>query len=108
LNPTKVGNNFEGERKMKNKLEDLSNHLYAELERLGDESLTSEQLIMEAGRARSICMVAEQIISTGRLVMDAVEIASIPGAENQLSMLLGEKKSGLPSQSPGNKMALIS
>jgi hypothetical protein len=64
---------------------------------------------MEAGRARAICMVSEQIIAAGRLVMDAVEIASIPGSENKLSMLLGDKKPELPSQhQPVRKMALIS
>ena len=37
-----------------NKLTDLNNHLFAELERLGDEGLTGDKLEEELGRAKSI------------------------------------------------------
>ena len=59
---------------MKNTLSDLNNHLFASLERLGDEELTGEDLIEEMNRAKAINEVAEQIISNASLVLKA-EIA---------------------------------
>jgi hypothetical protein len=56
---------------MKNTLSDLNDHLFAQLERLGNESMTNEQLAVELERARSITNVAHQIVNNGRLVLDA-------------------------------------
>ncbi len=39
---------------MKNKQIDLSNHLFAQLELLSDESLTADQLAMEIDRGKAI------------------------------------------------------
>ena len=56
---------------MKNKLIDLNNHLFAQLERLSDESLTSEALQAEIQRSQAVTSVAKEIVSNGRLVLDA-------------------------------------
>lgn len=56
---------------MKNTLSDLNDHLFAQLERLGNESMTNEQMAVELERARSITSVAHQIVNNGRLVLDA-------------------------------------
>jgi hypothetical protein len=56
---------------MKNKLSDLNNHLFAQLERLGDESLSKEALETELERSKAIGGIAKEIISNARLVLDA-------------------------------------
>jgi len=56
---------------MKNTLGDLNNHLFAQLERLGDEDLKGEALQEEMNRAKSITSLASQIISNGNLVLQA-------------------------------------
>ncbi len=56
---------------MKNKLTDLNDHLFAQLERLGDESLQGEALQSEVERSKAITSVAAQIIGNARLVLDA-------------------------------------
>lgn len=58
---------------MKNSLGDLNNHLFAQLERLGDEDLKGEQLTEEIERAKAVTQVATQIISNGKLVLDAIK-----------------------------------
>lgn len=56
---------------MKNKLSDLNNHLFAQLERLGNEELEGEALKSELSRSNAITSVAKEIISNGRLILDA-------------------------------------
>lgn len=58
---------------MKNTLGDLNNHLFAQLERLGDEDLEGEKLQEEIERAKAVTSIASQIISNGSLVLRAEE-----------------------------------
>lgn len=56
---------------MKNRLSDLNNHLFAQLERLNSEELKGDALQQELERARGISMVARDIINNGNLVLSA-------------------------------------
>lgn len=58
---------------MKNSLADLNNHLFAQMERLSDESLKGEQLQEEINRAKAVTCISTQIIGNARLVLDAEE-----------------------------------
>lgn len=64
---------------MKNKLADLNNHLFAQLERLGEEGLTSEQIADEVKRADAITGVADQIIRNADLQLKAVTVIANHG-----------------------------
>lgn len=59
---------------MKNKLTDLNNHLFAELERLSDEDMSDEQLSKELKRADAIGKISAQIINNGHLALNAAKI----------------------------------
>ena len=59
---------------MKNKLADLNDHLFAQLERLGDETLFKDKLDVEIARAKAITSVATSIIATGQLAIDAASM----------------------------------
>lgn len=59
---------------MKNSLNDLNNHLFAQLERLSDEELKGDQLKEEIERSRAVTAVSRSIIENGRLQLDAIEI----------------------------------
>lgn len=56
---------------MNNKLTDLNNHLFAQMERLSDEDLNEEQLRHEIDRAKAITAISSQIIQNGALVLKA-------------------------------------
>lgn len=64
---------------MKNKLTDLNDHLFAQLERLGEEDLTPEQIETEAKRATAITELADQIIRNADLQLKAVTILERTG-----------------------------
>ena len=65
----------------RNTLSDLNNHLFATLERLGDESLGAEQMKMEIERAKAIKDVAGAVVSNSRLMLNAMEFRSQYGDE---------------------------
>lgn len=73
---------------MKNKLTDLNDHLFAQLERLGDESLDSEKLKDEIARSKAITAVSSQIINNARLALDAqIAVRDLPLGNRLPSML---------------------
>jgi hypothetical protein len=73
---------------MKNKLSDLNDHLFEQLERLNDDDLKGEDLTREIARSQSMCTVATQIIAAGRLVLDAAKAADeLPGIKNHPLLL---------------------
>ena len=54
---------------MKNTLLDLNNHLFAEIERLGDEELKGEALAEELQRASGISTIAKNIIENANVTL---------------------------------------
>lgn len=57
----------------KNKLVDLNDHLFEQLERLNDEDLSQEELEKEINRSKAITDVAQTIINNGSLMLKAIE-----------------------------------
>jgi len=49
----------------------LNNHLFAQLERLGEEDLKGEELHEEINRAKAISDIATQVIANGSLLLKA-------------------------------------
>lgn len=78
---------------MKNKLTDLNDHLFSQIERLCDEGLTGEKLQVELKRTKAVTSVAKEIIETGRLALDAQKaLADLPNANARLPAMLENPK----------------
>lgn len=60
-----------------NKLSNLNNHLFAQLERLGDEDLSKEELKKEVERAKAISLISKNVIENAKLVLDATKFSCI-------------------------------
>ena len=59
---------------MKNTLTHLNDHLYAQLERLGNEDITSEQLAVEMDRTKAITVISREVIDNAKLVLEAEKL----------------------------------
>ena len=76
----------------RNKISDLNNHLFAQLEKLNDDELKGENLSTEVERVRAMSSLASQIISSTKLTLDAMKMAN-NGEINPIDVpnLLNEK-----------------
>lgn len=74
---------------MKNKLTDLNDYLFAQIERLSDEDKKPEEVEAEIKRAQALVQVADKIIDNASLQLDAVKFVAVHGG--------GDKKKLPPS-----------
>lgn len=68
----------------RNTLADLNNHLFAQLERLGEEDISPDQLEIELKRAKALNGVSKNIIENAKLALE--------GAKFQYETLPGDKQ----------------
>ncbi len=78
---------------MKNKLIDLNDDLFAQLERLSDEETKGEDLLREIERSKAITGVAAKIIDGARLALDAQKELD-EGNLRTVPLMIGAKSSG--------------
>lgn len=68
---------------MNNKLSDLNNHLFAQIERLGDEELKGEDLKTEINRAKAVAGIATQIVQSAKITVDAMKLIGRGNVEKE-------------------------
>ena len=77
---------------MRNKLSDLNNYLFEQLERLNDDSLSEEEFKKEVSRAKAVSSVASSIVGNANVVLKASKYLeecgySIAAPKETLNML---------------------
>lgn len=67
---------------MKNKIEDVRNHLFAQLERLGDDQNMKNPIMLERElkRAQAIKEVAQVIVNSAKVEVDAMKVLGGKGS----------------------------
>jgi hypothetical protein len=58
---------------MKNKLTDLQDHLFAQIERLGEEGINEKTIATEIKRSSAMSGLAKQCIENASLMLDAAK-----------------------------------
>jgi len=61
---------------MKNKLSDLNNHLFEQLERLNQDELIGDKLQEEIDRAKAMSLIATQIVNGAKTTVDAMKLVA--------------------------------
>lgn len=77
---------------MKNKLIDLNDHLFAQIERLSEEGLKPEELERECQRTEAIVQVSEQIIANASLAVQAAKLVAEYGGKFETMLPMLENK----------------
>lgn len=78
---------------MQNKISDLNNHLFAQLERLNDEDLTGDDLKQEIARAKAIAGVATQIVNGNKVMVEAMKVIKKEGGEiTEFPLIFGSEQ----------------
>lgn len=77
----------------RNKLSDLNDHLFIQLERLNDESISGEELAKEISRAKAISAVSSQLIKSAKVTVDAMKLVSNGDLSvNEIPTMIGLNK----------------
>ena len=61
---------------MKNKLINLNDHLFEQLERLNDEELTPEQLELEIRRGKAMADIGKVIVENVRVAVEGLKVVN--------------------------------
>lgn len=72
---------------MKNKIDDVRDHLFAQLERLGDESLEGDALRNEIQRAKAVREVADSIIGSAKAETDRMRLVHDTGIKSGTALM---------------------
>jgi hypothetical protein len=59
----------------RNKISDMNDHLFAQLERLGDENMSDEALNKEISRSKAMAQIATQIVNGAKTSVEAMKLA---------------------------------
>ena len=79
----------EKKNKTRNTSSDLSNHLFEQLERLNDAMLRGDNLKEEISRTGAITDVSMQLISLGKLQLEAKKlVVDLRGTDEKMPRLL--------------------
>lgn len=73
---------------VRNKLTDLTNTLFAQLETLDDRDLTADELKVELQRSKQMVAISGQILQAGQLALDAEKFKDKVGEVNAPIALL--------------------
>ena len=76
---------------MKNKLSDLNNHLFEQLERLNNDELKGEELTAEIERAKAMSGIATQIINGAKTTIDAMKLIQEGDISKVAQKLIGRE-----------------
>lgn len=68
---------------MKNRLTDLNDILFTQLERLTDEDLSPKAIEQELKRTQSVVRVADRIVDNARLQLDAAKLIAANGGDTR-------------------------
>lgn len=81
---------------MQNRLTDLNNHLFEQLERLNDEDLRGDELKAEIERADSMARIATQIVQNNNTMIKTIKMADdmmdVDNSKRVIKLIVGPEQ----------------
>lgn len=72
---------------MRNKITDVTDHLIAQIERLGEDGLKGEDLKNEINRSKAMASLAVPIVNAAKITVDAAKVIA-SGRAKKSDMIL--------------------
>jgi hypothetical protein len=68
----------------RNKISDLRDHLFAQLERLDDDQISAEQLQVELNKAKAVAQIGLVIINSAKLEVDYLKATGKISSDSEI------------------------
>jgi hypothetical protein len=68
----------------RNKLSDVRDHIFMALERVADETLTTDQVNLEIDKAKAISMLASTLIQSAKVEIDFINATGVLESQSDL------------------------
>ena len=76
----------------RNKISDLRDHLFAQFERLDDDSLTPEQIKAEVDKAKAVAQIGSVIINSAKVEIDFIKATGRIDSASEIFKSVDQKK----------------
>ena len=76
----------------RNKISDLRDHLFAQLERIDDDSLTPEQIKAEVDKAKAVAQIGSVIINSAKVEIDFIKATGRIDSASEIFKSVDQKK----------------
>jgi hypothetical protein len=76
----------------RNKISDLRDHLFAQLERLDDDQISAEQLQVELNKAKAVAQIGSVIINSAKLEVDYLKATGKISSDSEIFQSIDHTK----------------
>lgn len=76
----------------RNKISDLRDHLFAALERIDNDELTSEQIDLEVEKAKAIASIGSVLINSAKVEIDFIKATGRIDTDSELFKSINDPK----------------
>ena len=76
----------------RNKLSDVRDHIFMALERVADETLTTDQVNLEIDKAKAISMLASTLIQSAKVEIDFINATGVLESQSDLFKSVTQNK----------------
>ena len=76
----------------RNKISDLRDHLFAAIERIDDDSMTSDQIKLECDKAKAVASIGSVLINSAKIEIEFIKATGRIDSESDIFKSINDPK----------------